>query len=91
MAFKLDWTESLHLSSLRLDTIYIDTDLMQLRQHGPHKSPHIHPEREKLKQRLFDIEKERRTLSLKLEEKTRGLEEKLLGLVNRHEQINIWK
>ena len=67
----------------------IDTDLMQLRPHGPHQSPHIHPEREKLKQRLFDIEKERRNLSLKLEEKTRGLEGKLLDLVNRHEQIDI--
>ena len=67
---------------------YIDTDLMQLEQRQPRYTPYHFPEKEKLKQRLFDIEKERRNLSLKLEEKTQGLEEKLLNLINRHEQLN---
>lgn len=66
----------------------IDTDLMQLKQHGPWQPLYHPPEREKLKQRLFDIEKERRNLSLKLEEKTRSLEDKLLGLINKHEQLD---
>jgi len=68
---------------------YVDTDLMQLEQRQPRYVPYHFPEKEKLKQRLFDIEKDRRNLSLKLEEKTQGLEEKLLVLVNRHEQLDI--
>ena len=70
---------------------YVDTDLMQLEQRIPRYAPHHFPEKEKFKQRLFEIEKERRNLSLRLEEKTQGLEEKLLDLVNRHEQLDIQK
>jgi len=68
---------------------YVDTDLMQMEQRQPRYMPYHFPEKEKLKQRLFDIEKERRNLSLKLEEKTQGLEEKLLSLINKHEQLDI--
>lgn len=68
---------------------YIDTDLMQLEQRQPRYIPYHFPEKEKLKQRLFDIEKDRRNLSLKLEEKMQGLEEKLLSLINRHEQLGM--
>jgi len=68
---------------------YVDTDLMQLEQRQPRYVPYHFPEKEKLKQRLFDIEKERRNLSLQLEEKTQGLEEKLLSLINKHEQLDI--
>jgi hypothetical protein len=67
---------------------YVDTDLMQLEQRQPRYMPYHFPEKEKLKQRLFDIENERRSLSLRLEEKTQGLEEKLLGLLNRHAIID---
>ena len=67
---------------------YIDTDLIQLEQRQPRYIPYHFPEKEKLKQRLFDIEKERRNLSIKLEEKTQGLEEKLLSLINKHEQLD---
>ena len=73
---------------LRLEC-YLDTDLMQLEQRQPRYIPYHFPEKEKLKQRLFEIEKERRNLSLRLEEKTQGLEDKLLALVNRHEQLDI--
>ena len=68
---------------------YVDTDLMQLEQRIPRYVPYHFPEKEKLKQRLFEIEKERRNLSLKLEDKTQGLEDKLLGLINKHEQLFI--
>lgn len=68
---------------------YIDTDLLQLQQRIPRYTPYHFPEKEKLKQRLFDIEKERRNLSLRLEEKTQGLEDRLLILINKHEQVDI--
>ena len=68
---------------------YVDTDLMQLEERIPRYAPYHFPEKEKFKQRLFEIEKERRNLSLKLEEKTRGLEEKLLSLVNRCELMDV--
>ena len=66
---------------------YVDTDLMQLEERIPRYAPYHFPEKEKFKQRLFEIEKERRNLSLKLEKETRGLEDRLLGLVNRCEQL----
>ena len=47
------------------------------------------PTKEKLKQRFFDIEKERRNLSLKLEDKTRPLEDRLLSLINKDEQLEM--
>ena len=68
---------------------YVDTDLLQLEQRIPRYAPYHFPEKEKFKQRLFEIEKERRNLSLKLEKETRGLEDKLLELVNRCEQLGI--
>jgi len=68
---------------------YVDTDLMQLEQRLPRYVPYHFPEKEKFKQRLFEIEKERRSLSLRLEEKTQGLEDKLLSLINKHEQLDV--
>jgi hypothetical protein len=73
---------------LRLEC-YVDTDLMQLQQRIPRYAPYHFPEKEKFKQRLFDIEKERRSLSLRIEEKTQGLEDRLLNLINKHEQLDI--
>ena len=73
---------------LRLEC-YVDTDLMQLQQRIPRYTPYHFPEKEKFKQRLFDIEKERRSLSLRVEEKTQGLEDRLLNLINKHEQLDI--
>jgi hypothetical protein len=68
---------------------YVDTDLIRLEERIPRYTPYHFPEKEKFKQRLFEIEKERRNLSLKLEEKTQGLEDKLLSLVNRCELLEI--
>ncbi len=67
----------------------IGTDILQMEARQPPYMPVLLPEREKLKQRLFDIEKERRTLSLRLEDKTQSLEDKLLDLINKHEQFDI--
>jgi len=68
---------------------YVDTELMQMEQRGARDVPFSFPQEDKLKQRLFDIEKERRNLSLRLEEKTQGLETKLLELINKHQQLDI--
>jgi hypothetical protein len=68
---------------------YVDTELMQMEQRQPMYVPYHFPEKEKLKQRLFDIEKERRNLSIRLEDKTQSLEERLLSLINKHQQIDI--
>ncbi|MBM4103133.1 MAG: hypothetical protein FJ263_03660 [Planctomycetes bacterium] len=68
---------------------YVDTELMQMEQRQPRYAPYHFPEKDKLKQRLFDIEKERRNLSLKLEEKTQNLETRLLELINKHQQLDI--
>ncbi|MBI9019028.1 MAG: hypothetical protein JEZ07_17390 [Phycisphaerae bacterium] len=68
---------------------YVNTELKQLKQSIPWYTQQQSGQNDKLHQRLFDIEKERRALSLKLEEKTRGLEDKLLELVNRHEELDI--
>ena len=68
---------------------YVDTELMQMEQRQPGYVPYHFPEKEKLKQRLFDIEKERRNLSIRLEDKTQSLEERLLSLINKHQQIDI--
>ena len=79
--------EEQFLRLLRIEC-YVDTDLMRLEERIPRYAPYHFPEKEKFKQRLFDIEKERRNLSLKLEEKTQGLEDKLLALVNRCELVD---
>ncbi len=79
--------EEQFLRLLRIEC-YVDTDLMQLEQRQPRYAPYHFPEKEKFKQRLFEIEKERRNLNLRLEEKTQGLEEKLLDLVNRCEMVD---
>ncbi len=72
---------------LRLEC-YVCTDLKQMQNRQPRYLPYHFPEKEKLKQRLFDIEKERRNLSLRLEEKTQNLEERLLSLINKHQQLD---
>ena len=69
---------------------YVDTDLMAMEnRQQQYAAADNFPEKEQLKQRLFDIEKERRNLSLKLEEKTQNLETRLLELINRHQQLDI--
>jgi len=68
---------------------YVDTDLIQMENRQPRYVPYHFPEKEKLKQRLFEIEKERRNLSLRLEEKTQSLEDRLLSLLNKHQQLDI--
>jgi len=76
------------LRLLRIEC-YVDTDLMQLERRIPRYTPHHFPEKEKFKKRLFEIEKERRNLVLRLEDRKQTLEDKLLSLMNRHQQLDI--
>jgi len=68
---------------------YVGTDLMQLQLRIPQYTPHHFPEEEKLKKRLFEIDKERRNLTLRLEDKHQSLQDRLLNLLNKHEQLDI--
>ena len=89
---QMDQAERLHEKQLcRLLRIecYVDTELMQMKERMPRYSSYWYPEKEKLHKRLFEIDRERRSLQLKLEEKLRPLEDRLLGLVNRHEQLGV--
>ncbi len=47
------------------------------------------PEEQELRKRLFDIEKERRKLTTQYHDKRRTLEDRLLSLINKHEQLDI--
>ena len=76
------------LRLLRIEC-YVDTDLMQLEKRIPRYAPYHFPEKEKFKKRLFEIEKERRNLMLRLEDRKQTLEDKLLSLINKHQQLNI--
>ena len=67
----------------------VNTDLMQLLQRAPRYTPYHVPEKEKFKQRLCDIEKERRNLGLRNEGKKQSFENRLLNLINKHEQLDI--
>lgn len=67
----------------------INTEIKQSRQSIPwYTSPHF-PDEQTLRQRLFDIEKERRKLTTQYHDKRKTLEDRLLDLVNKHEQIDL--
>ncbi len=68
---------------------YVDTDLMQLQQRIPTYAPYQFPEKDKLKKRLFEIEKQRRDVRIHHEDRARTLEGRLLDLLNKHEQLDM--
>ena len=67
----------------------INTEMKQSRQGIPWYTSAHFPEEQKLQQRLFDIEKERRKLDIQYHDKRTTLEDRLLSLINKHEQIDI--
>jgi hypothetical protein len=66
----------------------IGTDLMQLEQRIPEYTLDYFPEKEKLKQRIFDIEKDRRQLKQCHQEKIHTLEDRILNLIHKHQQLD---
>lgn len=67
----------------------INTQMKESRLGIPRYTTFRFPEEQKLQQRLFDIEKERRKLSTQYHDKRKTLEDRLLELVNKHEQLDI--
>lgn len=65
----------------------INTEMMFFRQSIPWYTTPRFAEEQTYKQRLFDIEKERRSLSQQYQEKKRSLEDRLLDLLNKHQQL----
>ncbi len=82
-------SHAIHLRELLRTECTIDTDLMQLEQRIPRYTPYHFPEKEKLKQRLCDLEKDRRQLDLRHQEKLHALEDHLLTLIHKHQQLEI--
>ena len=66
----------------------IGTDLMELEQRIPWYTTNSLPEKDTLKQRLFDIEKDRRKLNQKHQEKLHALEDRILNLIHKHQQLD---
>jgi len=79
--------ERLTLSLLRAET-YVDTELMQMEARTPRYSPARFPERERFQRRLADIERQRRDLGERQEERRQRLRDRLLDAVNRHELLD---
>ncbi len=87
---QLDQMRKLHndqLGSLQKNECDINTELMQMEDRTPRYSPYKYPEREKFLRSLQGIEAERRRTKAHTEERLRSLENRLLSLMNKHEQI----
>jgi hypothetical protein len=75
------------LSSLQKNECNINTELMQMETRTPRYSTYKYPERERFLRSLQGIEAERRRTKAHTEERLRSLENRLLSLMNKHEQI----
>ncbi len=87
---QIDQTRKLRddqLDSLHKNECDINTELIQMEDRTPKYSSHKYPEREKFLRSLQSIEAERRKTKVHTEDKLRSLENRLLALMNKHEQI----
>ncbi len=73
---------------LRLEC-YVGTELMRLRGRIPWYTQDSLSEEAKFKKQMLDIDKERRHLTLRLDDKKQTLEDRLLSLINKHEQLDL--
>ncbi len=67
----------------------INTEILGYRQGIPWYTRAHFPQEQQLKQRLFDIEKERRKLTTQYHDRRKTLEDRLLDLINKHEQLDL--
>ena len=90
---QMDRTTELHEKQLRRllrQERYVNTERMQLEaQMPPYSSSIFSPRNDKLQKRLFEIENQKRNLKLGLEEKLKPMEDKLLSLIHKHEQLDL--
>jgi len=78
---------TIHLNLLHQEC-YIDTEIMQREPTPPvYRDPRL-PERDRLRDRLREIERERRNLAAIYEEKLQNLHDRLLVLLNRHAMVS---
>ncbi len=93
MALTLDQIEGIHRvhhkmrRSLLRQECYLDTEIMQREPRPPvYQDPRL-AERDRLRDRLRGVEKERRQLLLFEGEQLRPLHDRLLSLVNKHRHL----
>lgn len=67
---------------------YIGSELLQMEARTPRYSPERFPERDKLQRRLLNIEQERRRLIVQREKPLQELHDRLLSLLNKHQQLS---
>lgn len=80
--------QQLHLNLLRQEC-YLDTEIMQ-REPRPHNYVDYRlPERDRLRDKLRQLEHERRHLAIVYVERLQPLHDRLLTLLNRHTQLQI--
>ena len=95
MALTLDQIEGVRRAhdnsrrSLLRQECYLDTEITQREPRPPvYEDPRL-PERDRLRDRLRAVERERRWLLLSEVEQLRPLHDRLLSLINRHHQLHI--
>ena len=66
---------------------YIGSELLQMEARTPRYSPYRFPERDKLQRRLLSVEQERRRLIVQHEKPLQELHDRLLSLLNKHQQL----
>lgn len=79
-------TKKLHeeqlLRLLRIEC-YVESELKEIELRLPPYSSNRYPELEKLQRRLFEIERDRRAVKLRLEDKVQELEDRMMSLSNK--------
>ena len=72
------------------DECAINTELIQMEQRTPRYSPYRYPEREKLQRRMQSLRHEERQLVVQHHQRLSQLHDRLLELLNRHDQLAGW-
>ena len=78
--------KNLHRSLLQIEC-YVDTEIIQREPRDPVYVDYRLAERDRLRNRLFKIEEERRKLAVTHEDKIQTLRDRLLSLMQRHAQL----
>ena len=78
-----------HLKSLCRVECYIGTEIKNRNQQMPNYSPYLIPGRDELQNRLIQIEAERRNHSWFYEGRMHWLQDRLLSLIQKHEQLSM--
>ena len=89
---QIDRLQTLHKGqskSLCKVECYVGTELIQMEARTPRYSPKRFPERDKLQNRLFAIEAERRKHSVFYEDRLQTLQKQLLSLMQKHGHLDI--